>query len=72
MKSFADPDTHFEIVESGTPVSVDGFALGEPTGEVRCAECGAVHDNVDEIPHDPTCSQRWVRSRWWAEHLQSA
>jgi len=69
-KSFADPETHFHLVRSDTPRTVDGFKPGEPTGEVECAECGRVADNVDEIPHAPDCPQRWVRSRWWAEHLR--
>lgn len=65
MRSFADPDTHFHIVTSDSPVSVDGFALGEPTGEIECSECGAAHLNIDEIPHAPRCSQRFVKSRFW-------
>ena len=67
--SFSDPDTHFSIVRSQTPVSVDGFALHEPTGEVRCEECGAKAMNVDEIPHSPDCSQRFVKSHFWEEHF---
>jgi len=62
MTSFTDPDTHFSLVEGDRP--------GEPTGEVRCVECGRVAENVDEIPHARECPQRWVRSRWWAEHLR--
>lgn len=69
--SFADPETHFHLVTSDTPVTVDGYAMGEPTGEVECGECGRVADNVDEIPHLPTCSQRWVRSRWWSKQFHS-
>jgi hypothetical protein len=56
-------------VTSDTPPSVDGFAIGEPTGEIECCECGAAHCNVDEIPHDADCSQRFVRSHWWVEHV---
>jgi hypothetical protein len=69
-RSFADPETHFALVRSETPVDVDGYKLGEPAGEVQCAECDAIADNVDEIPHRPTCPQRWVRSRWWAERFR--
>jgi len=65
MKSFTDPDTEFELIKSDTPVSVDGFAMGEPTGEVKCLECGAVAMNVDEIPHENECSQRGTHSRWY-------
>jgi len=64
-RSFADPETHFTVIRSETPVDMDGYKLGEPTGEVRCDECDRVAHNVDEIPHAPTCRQRWVRSRWW-------
>lgn len=67
IQSFADPDTHFELVKSDTPVDVDGHKLGEPTGEVRCAECGRIGGCVDYIPHKPTCSQENVHSRWWTE-----
>lgn len=68
-KSFADPDTHFELVRSDTPVNVDGFKIGEPVGEVECECCGAVAVNVDEIPHAKDCPQRFVKSGWWADHL---
>lgn len=71
MRSFADPDTHFRIVRSDTPVSVDGYALGEPTGEVSCAECQATAMNVDEIPHRHGCSQRFVHSQWYAENMEA-
>jgi len=64
-----DPETEFEIVRSDTPVTVDGFALHEPTGDVRCEECGQEAENIDEIPHDPECSQRFVRTSWWRDHL---
>lgn len=67
MRSFADPDTHFHVVVSHTPVTEDGFKMGEPTGEVRCCECGAVDEIVEDIPHDPDCSQRFVVSEYWFE-----
>lgn len=74
--SFADRDTHFEIVESESPVTVDGYALGEPK-TLRCVECGAEvlltpepSRGIDELGHDPQCSQRWVRSRWWSRQFQ--
>ncbi|QHS17953.1 hypothetical protein GWK26_12780 [haloarchaeon 3A1-DGR] len=69
MRSFADPDTTFHLVRSQTPVNVDGFKLGEPTGEVECLECGAVEENIDEISHEPDCPQRFVHSRWYAEMM---
>lgn len=67
MKSFAEPDTEFELVVSETPVTVDGFAMGEPTGEIVCLECDAQHANIDEIPHDKDCPQRFVHSRWYLD-----
>jgi hypothetical protein len=67
MKSFSDPRTHFRVVRSDTPVSVDGFKLGEPTGQIECEECGASHLNIDEIPHKADCSQRFVKSAWWQD-----
>lgn len=68
-KSFADPETHFRLERSKTPVSVDGFAKGEPTGDVTCEACGATAANIDEIPHAKDCPQRFVRSGWWVDHL---
>ena len=69
MRSFADPDTFYSIVVSNTPISVDGFALGEPTGEIECAECGASHTNIDDIPHEKDCSQRFTHSQWYANSM---
>jgi hypothetical protein len=77
-RSFADPQTTFELVRSETPISEDGYKLGEPK-LVRCGECGAdvlltedPSPGIDELGHDPRCSQRWVRSRWWVEQLRDA
>lgn len=72
MQSFTAADTFFHIVVSETPVTVDGFALGEPTGEVECEECGAIAENIDEIPHDADCSQRFVHSAWYLDSAQNA
>lgn len=69
-RSFSHPETEFELVTSDSPPTVDGFAIGEPTGEVRCEACGAAHLNVDEIPHASDCPQRWVRSRWWVRQMR--
>lgn len=66
---FADPRTRFRLLVSETPVTVDGFAMGEPTGEVECLECGATHANIDDIPHDDTCPQRFVHSEWYADQV---
>jgi len=70
-RSFADPDTEFELLRSDTPVDVDGYKLGEPK-KLQCPECGASvlltpepSPGVDELQHHPQCPQRWVRSEWW-------
>lgn len=67
IRSFADPETEFELVRSDTPFAHDGLKPNEPTGAVRCLECGQVAGCVDYIPHKPDCSQSNVHSRWWAE-----
>lgn len=67
-----DPDTKYVLEKSDTPVTVDGFAKGEPTGEITCAHCGRTAKNVDEIPHSKCCDQRWVRTDWWAKHFTQA
>jgi hypothetical protein len=64
-RSFSDPDTHFRLLRSNTPVNVDGFKLGEPTGEVVCEECGQSAAAPEYIPHLKHCSQSDVRSRFW-------
>ena len=69
-RSFSDPSTEFHLERSDTPVNVDGFKLGELTGEVTCLECDKTGENIDEIPHAPQCEQRWVRSDWWVEHIR--
>jgi len=70
MRPFADPDTEFKLERSQTPVDVDGFKLGEPTGRVSCVHCNATAHNVDEIPHSNECPQRFVHSQWYADQLQ--
>lgn len=64
-----DPETKWRIIRSDTPVNVDGFKLGEPTGEIMCEECGKSAMNLDEIPHDSDCPQRWSRTEFWAERF---
>lgn len=71
-RSFSDPDTEFRLLRSETSVDVDGYKLGELTGEVECIECGASAGNVDAIPHAKDCSQRDVFSEYWrATHPKS-
>lgn len=56
------PETEYSLLRSKTPVDVDGYKMGEPTGEVQCHECDAVAENIDELPHDQEYSQRYVKS----------
>jgi len=72
MKSFASPNTHFEIVREEMPVGNGGLTAERPTGEIRCSECGRVAENIDDFPHEPDCSQRFVHSRWYAEQALTA
>ena len=64
-----DPDTEYDVIRSETPVDDDGFKIGEPTGEVKCHECGAVAENIDELPHDPDCPQRFAKSDFWRDRF---
>lgn len=64
-RSFTDPETHFELVRSETPVDVDGFKLGEPTGEVECCCCGASAAAPEYIAHEDGCAQADVTSRYY-------
>lgn len=66
-----NPDTSYVIEASGTPVSEDGYKHNEPRWLV-CGECGASVEitpepsaGVDELPHDPDCPQRPVKTAWW-------
>jgi hypothetical protein len=70
MRSFADPDTHFEIVREEQELDRGGLTAVRPTGEVRCVACGEVAENVDDFPHAQDCPQRFVHSSWYAEQLQ--
>jgi len=64
-----DPETEWRLVRSDTPVDVAGFKFGEPTGEVICEEGGESAMNIDEIPHDADCPQRWSRTEFWADRF---
>lgn len=79
MQSFSDSETEFVLVESETPPSVDGYAIGEPK-RIVCADCGhgitvdgppaegGDHDQaIEEIPHARDCPQRDVFSEWFVE-----
>ena len=77
MRSFADPDTEFQLVESGSPPSVDDLAMHE-VKYLECATCGARvridspdghRTAIDDLPHDKDCPQRDVTSRWFQEQF---
>jgi hypothetical protein len=69
--SFADPKSEYRLEISQTPLDEDpvGVKINEPTGRVICEECDAAAHNIDEIPHDSSCPQRFVRSGWWVDHF---
>lgn len=71
MRSFAESQTRFHLVRSDTPITEDGFKIGELTGEVVCLECDAAHTNIDEIPHAEDCSQRFVHSRFYLNAMRA-
>lgn len=56
---FSDPDTHFRIIRSRTPVTADGNKIGEPI-EVECSHCGARAAHIDGLQqvHRLWCPQR--------------
>jgi hypothetical protein len=77
LRSFADEDTSFRIVKSGTPPSVDGLAITEPKF-LECAECDARvridgpeghTTTIDNLPHDRDCPQRDVVSRYYCDRF---
>jgi len=77
MRSFASPETHFRIEQSGSPPSVDGLAITEPK-HLICDECGAKvridgpdgHQTaIDDLPHDHDCPQRDVVSRYYQDRF---
>ena len=77
LRSFASPKTHFRIVPSGSPPSVDGLAITEPKW-LECTECGArvridgpdeTQTTIDNLPHDRDCPQRDVVSRYYRERF---
>ena len=64
--SFADSRTHFRLPRGGEGKT--GGHIDEPTGEVECMACGRSAQNVDEIPHQPDCPQRYVHSEYYLDH----
>jgi len=77
MRSFADSETHFAIVPSGSPPTVDGLAITEPKW-LECDACGARvridgpdghRTTIDNLPHDRDCPQRDVVSRYFEDRF---
>jgi len=75
LRSFADSETHFTIVASGSPPSVDGLAITEPK-YLQCSTCDAQvridgpeqhTTTIDNLPHERDCPQRDVFSRYFEE-----
>jgi hypothetical protein len=73
MRSFADPDTEFEIETAESSEGWDGVRNGEPV-RMRCPKCGATlpitrdpSASIEELPHEPGCEQRGVVSEYWEE-----
>jgi hypothetical protein len=66
-RSFTDPETEFRLERSETPVTEDGYKLGELTGTVICEVCGQEAGNIDAINHEPGCPQSDVVSDYWRE-----
>lgn len=70
-----DSETEYRIERSETPVTEDGYKIGEPKWLI-CETCTAhvllteePSAGVDELDHDLDCPQRWVRSEWWSEQF---
>jgi len=77
LRSFTDKETHFAIVPSGSPPSVDGLAISEPKW-LRCTTCGAQiridgpeghTTTIDNLPHERDCPQRDVVSRDYVDRF---
>ncbi len=75
LRSFADSETHFAIVPSGSPPSVDGLAISEPKF-LQCSTCDAQvridgpeehTTTIDNLPHERDCPQRDFFSRYFEE-----
>lgn len=73
FRSALDPETHFEIVRSETPITEDGYKIGEPK-LLECEECGASvlltedpSPGIDELGHEPDCPQRYARTATWRD-----
>lgn len=64
-RDFTDPETEFLLPQM--PTHAAGHYKGEPTGVVVCLACLESDKNIDEIPHESTCPQRHVHSRWWRQ-----
>jgi|GEM_PF-1807465 len=73
FQSVYDRRTQFEIVRSESPVSEDGYKIGEPK-LLQCDACGASvllteepSPGIDELQHERDCPQRYARTDSWRE-----
>jgi hypothetical protein len=72
-----DPETEYRIITSDTQQHVDGYREGEPK-YLCCQYCTArvqitpARDDpgIDELPHDPSCPNRFAKTHWWREQFQ--
>lgn len=76
QRSPFDPDTEFTIERSESPISEDGYKIGEPK-ILSCEFCNASvlitedpsSPGVDDLSHERDCPQRFARSQWWRAHF---
>ncbi len=71
FRQVIDPSTHWELVPSGSPPSVDGRGRDEQK-YMRCVYCGAQviidgpdghHTGIDQLVHKEDCTQRTASTR---------
>lgn len=60
-----DRDSEFVLVDSGTPLDVDGHKLDEPVGEVLCLGCYRAAPSIEEIVHAEGCDNAEREARRW-------
>lgn len=71
FREVIDPSTEWELVPSGSPPTVDGYARNEQKF-MRCRYCGAqtiidapgeTTTSIDELVHKEDCPQRTASTR---------
>jgi len=64
MSSFADPGTHYTLIIRDVPVGHDDCRV-ERVVAIMCDCCERRAANIDSIPHENDCEQRFARSDWF-------